>query len=591
VIDYCAHVLSINAIRQTLNAVTPSTPYEDAWSATKAAVDAEPGYALLGALVDHLLERSDGVEREHELLEEGASVYALAADAMARMAEFRSEFEGMAKSPASASLEQCQVLVERMRSLQDSMYQQLDGVKRFRRRAMPSYSHVPPHAISEDEPVAGWLWRDVVLSRRTDALVRELATAGDGSPAALAFSFGAVTSYASNCIGSSYLAATVGGPRRSHPMRDRVARYAVGGWLRAKAGDPTVWPSFAHLRQVLALDDGASPKLPVAIEAQILEALDRAFPGGSGGPDAPPDLRTGYARLLRHLELLDAFPRLPIPPDIDAALLTRILSGDMVGGGGGQDAADVLHDPMDGGTGSSDPSMGPPTTGGAVGAQGKVGDNGCFSLFLVLLCLTIIGLVIYLLTEDSSSGESPSSSQQALTTFLESDNAGKVAAYAFHAHTQLYEAASILLQHFKRVGLLYPDELDLTDPLFAQFTELPAKPGAYPSTPDAIEGNQHLLWPSSPIEEPTEDPSLYPPSSTPAVFLEGTPGEPSPTVGEFGAEIWLRHQDAVIPEGSDVNLNADADRGFGYRCWRVRRGHSINENPIPTQTLGYLDVK
>ncbi|WP_406423545.1 hypothetical protein OHA59_49865 [Streptomyces sp. NBC_01589] len=588
-IDYCAHVLSLNAIRLTLDAVAPSTPHEDAWSATKTAVDAEPGYALLGALIDHLVERSDGVEREHELLEEAASVYGLAADAMAQLAAFRTEFEGMATSPASASVEQYREMIARLQSLQDSCSQQVDRIKEFRKGAMPPYSHIPPHGVSEDRPVESWLWRDVVLSRRTDALVRELAATGDKSPAALAFSFGALTSYASNCIGSSYLATTVGGPRRSHRMRDRVARYAVGGWLRAKTGDPTIWPSFANLREVLAQVPGPSTKLPDALKTQIIEALDRAFPAGAGGPDAAPDLRSGYAKLLRHLELLDSFPRLPIPPDIDATLLVRMLSDDTVGG---QDAADVLHDPMDPGTGSTDPSMGPPTTGGVVGAQGQVSDNGCFSLFLVFLCLTIIGIVIFLLvSDDSSSGENPSSSHQALTNFLESDNASKVAAYAFHAHTQLYESTSILLQHFKHIGLLYPDELDLTDPLLAQFTQLPEKLGVYPSTPDPAEGNEHLLWPSSRTEEPTEDPSLYPPSSTPNIFLEGKPGGPSATVGEFGAEVWLRHQETTNPEDSDINLNADADRGFGHACWRVTDGHSIDQNPIPTEILGYRDVK
>ncbi|MEU5726870.1 hypothetical protein ABZ783_34345 [Micromonospora sp. NPDC047738] len=590
-IDYCAHVLSLNAIRQTLDSVAPSTPYGDAWSATRAAVDAEPGCALLGALVDHLLERSDGVEREHDLLEEGASVYALAADAMSQMAKFRSEFERMAKSPATASLERYRELIESMRSLEASMSQKIDQVKDLKKRAMPPYSHIPPHGASEDQPVESWLWRDVVLSRRTDALVREVEAAGDGTPTALAFSFGAATSYASNCIGSSYLTATVGGPRRSHGMRDRVARYVMGGWLRAKAGDPTIWPSFSKLREALVLENGASPKLPDVIETQILTALDRAFPAGAGGPAAAPDLQAGYAKLLRHLELLDSFPRLPIPPDIDAALLQRTMEGAIGGGGGEPNAADVLQDPQQGISAPTD-GLGDPQPP-VVGAEGKVGDNGCFGLLLVLLCVTIVGIIIVILIADDSSGENPSSSRQALTRFLESDNACKVAAYAFHAHTQLYESASVLLQHFKRIGLLYPDEFDFTDPL-AQFTHLPAKPGLYPSTPvtpaPGTEIGWHLLRPSSRIEEPVEDPSLYPASSTPAVVLEGTSGGPAPTVGEFGAEVWLRHQPRANPGESDINLNADADRGFGHQCWRVPVGHSIQENPVPVEILEYLDV-
>ncbi|MGP4009868.1 hypothetical protein [Streptomyces sp. 4N124] len=593
-IDYCAHVLSIAATVETLDSVAPSSEHGETWSETKQALQEESGYALLGALFDHLLERTTEGESEHEILEEAASIYALAIEAMAKMDTFRAEFEAMAKSPASATPQQFTNLLVRMKSLKSFMEGQVDRVKALKSKATPPYSHVPGHRATFDQTVSDWAWRDVVLGRRTDALVRELAAAEDGTSATRAFSFGALTSYSSNCIGSSYLATAVGGPRRSHPLRDRIARYAVGGWLRVKTKDAAIWPTFSTLRESLAALGGPNRQLPDAITNQISTALSKAFPSGSGAPAAPPDLQAGYERLLRHLELLDSFPEAPTPPDIDGDLLVRTLDGSLNDGVLGPGASgDPLHDP-DTGPPVNDPNLGPPTPGGVPAVQGQVSDNGCFGLGLLILCLGIVAVVItiFILTSDDEDEQgNPTVTMEALTAFLESDDACRVVANTYNARVYLHEIASICLQSFKRIGLLYPEEADLGNWRFAQFTELPAEPGlAHPHRPSSDESAEYLLWPTSPIEEPTTNPSHYPPSSTPDVFLSGIPNAASPTVGEFGAEVWLRHQDGAVPQDSDINLNADADRGYAAACWRVAPGQSINHDPIPVETLGYLDV-
>ena len=92
------------------------------------------------------------------------------------------------------------------------------------------------HPQNADIPVSDWPWRDIMLSRRARSL--ELSPPQhwiwpqDRQPEALAFAVGVLASYAGNAIGSPYLTRTVGGPRRSHKLRDRVAGYSTGAWLR-----------------------------------------------------------------------------------------------------------------------------------------------------------------------------------------------------------------------------------------------------------------------------------------------------------------------------------------------------------------------
>ncbi|MEU6484313.1 hypothetical protein [Streptomyces sp. NPDC046887] len=579
-IDYCAHVLSLRSATETLDQVVPGTGHADAWEQVRNAVAAEPGYALLGSLLDHLMERAEGADREHELLEEGAELHALAAATLSRIETFRSRFEAMVKSPGTATTAEYRDLVDDMKDLHTSLTGQVDRIKALRARAMPPFAHIPPHGAARNEPVDAWLWRDVHTARRTDALVRALAAAGDGSDRARALSFGALVGYAANCVGSSYLGSVVGGPRRNHPMRDRLVRYATGGRLRHSTHDPVIWPDFSGLRQALAL--GADPAaLPAAVRTQIRTALAEAFPAGAGGPAVPPDLSAAHTRLLRHLELLDAFDRLPLPADIQADLLVRIQSGD--GGSAG-----VLSDPQTeigtvGDSGMGDPGdypQPPPVV------TGEVSDNGCSSLGLVILCITIIGIVIYLaVSDDDESGENPQTSQEALTNFLESENSCKAVAYAYHAHTGLWEAASRLTEAYKRIGLLYPDELDVDDAVFARLTTAPDhKTRPFTAVPGSwVDGHpyHYLAWPPhADIEQPSED---YLVMDTPESMLTGNPHAGPVTTGQFAAEVWLRHQDDPAPGAHDVNLDADADRGYAHPCWRAAPGG-------PIETLGYDEV-
>jgi hypothetical protein len=169
---------------------------------------------------------------------------------------------------------------------------------------------------------------------------------------------------------------------------------------------------------------------------------------------------------------------------------------------------------------------------------------------------------------------------------MNSDDALKTVSYFYNAHTVLALALAAGLKGMKRAGLLYPDELDLMEKSFSQFTALPES-SPYPHRPVADADSSYLEPPSSAIEEPGTHPSAFPAGATPDAFLIDSPQE-LPTVGRVGVELWLRHQSTPGPDRE--SRNADADRGEGHLCWGVAPGRSIANNPVPVTILRYDQV-
>ena len=165
-------------------------------------------------------------------------------------------------------------------------------------------------ACSKTVPARSWDWSNLLIGRRTDAFVRELARLA-ADTGTRAFAFGALSGYGANASGSAYLDTVVGGPRRAHRFRDRLARNAVGTWLLAH--HPTI-PSPSDLAASIRFGAPTRPSLPPRLEQLVLDALAGTFDLSADPP--VPDLQRGYRRLVRHLELLDAFvrPAVPSPP-------------------------------------------------------------------------------------------------------------------------------------------------------------------------------------------------------------------------------------------------------------------------------------
>jgi hypothetical protein len=426
--------------------------------------------------------------------------------------------------------------------------------------------------VAFDHPVSAWDWRDVTTSRRTNALVRALWATGDGSAATKAFAFGAVTRYAGNALASAYLAHTVGGPRRSHPIRDRVARYSLGAWLREYEPGHTM--SLGNLRDKLSM--------PTAVKQQVLGALASTYP--SGAPAIMPDLDTGFQRLLQHLELLESFPRPALPGDLSGDLLARVQ--------GSQMASDTFNDTDEWNRPDHINRLPEPKS------QVSVEVEDCTTVIIIIaIVIVILGIIIYKALggplpwgDDPPVDPPPASSPESLDEFLRSEYALLLVVGLSHVENLLYEAAVTGLHHLKRTGFLYPDQLDLYDPAFGQFTKVPAGISAsnYPRRPLPDPSSGYLQWPTSAMENPRRSPSPYPAGATPSALLRGLPGLELPVLGTRGAAAW--HELFTPPNGKTVNLNLDADRGYTHGCWRVAPGGSISTDPVLVQHLGYNDV-
>jgi len=588
-IDYHGHVATLKVLRESLAAATAGTPYAAAWLATEEAVAAEPSSATLGALLDHLLERADEPRPERDLLEGGAALYKEARDILATVASLRGRFEGMVHDPATAELAQFIEWRGQLEALQPKLNALVKRFMAYQQRARPPFRHVARHAIAEDQPVAGWLWRDVTLSRRSDALIRALHDTRDGTPATAAFAFGALAGYAANAKGSSFIAHAVGGPRRSHPIRDRVARYATGAWFRLH--EPTLCTSLTQLRADLTFGDSASPKLPAALRTQIENRPRRDLPAGCSGHSARP--RRGVRRAPAPPRAPGIVPAPATGRRITGSLLVRVMQS--------PDATKTLlkptdwnwPDPHDGTVPPMAPTPGSPTPG-----NDTKSDGGCGVLGAILLAITIVGLIIYKLAtgrwpwETDPPAQTPGTSQEALTAFVQSDDALTMVPFLYHLHNTINETASVGVRYLKRIGLLYPEESDLAESMFSQFTQLSTfdSDTIHPHRPLPDPAIDFENWPTSPIEEPSRWPSLFSAGATPGAFLRDGQGPPEATVESGGVDLWHQQQD-VGPSDGGINLNLDADRGYDDHCWRVRPGASITTNPIPVEALAYSDVE
>ena len=202
----------------------------------------------------------------------------------------------------------------------------LDPIEAFRQDVM-KLAHLPEHPRQANLPLPNWGWGDVFLARRTDAFVRtvyrraaEPVLDGAADPAFRAFAFGALSSYGANTCGSAYLEQVVGGPRRSHRYRDRVASNTVGSWFALT--NPRV-RSLASIADLIRFEAApAAPSLPAPVEAFLRDSLQETYDLNRTAP--LPDLQTGYSRLVRHLELLDTFQLPPKPPEPAASFVDRL---------------------------------------------------------------------------------------------------------------------------------------------------------------------------------------------------------------------------------------------------------------------------
>jgi hypothetical protein len=410
----------------------------------------------------------------------------------------------------------------------------IQGEVNLLRNDVSSLTYLGAHPRQLDEQSSSWDWGSRLLGRRTDAFVRNLSRLAQNTPTR-AFAFGALSGYGANAAGSTYLGHVVGGPRRSHRFRDRVARNSVGSWLARKS---PATPAPGEIANRIRFG-GRRPVLPHAVEQLIKEALKKTF--DLSKMPQPPDLQLGYRRMLQHLRLLDGFVRPPIPAAPQPVWLQKIY-------GDPSNPPPSLR-PQDIGP-SGDPgggiSLGNNTPGDpSPGQSDNSSSSGiCGIIVAILIIIDLIQAFVQCIVQwakkqrctfwdnmllkkawekdppdprDPPTTTDVSSTSSDLTAIASSDEATQFIACLFDIHTQIWEALDRAYHFLAFHGLIYPGSL-IDVPVYSQFTSTPATT-QWPHRPVNDPVNEYHLYPSSPLEHPTTTPSAFPVGAKPDAFL------------------------------------------------------------------------
>ncbi|NUT46765.1 MAG: hypothetical protein HOV94_05510 [Saccharothrix sp.] len=241
---------------------------------------------------------------------------------------------------------------------------------------------------------------------------------------------------------------------------------------------------------------------------------------------------------------------------------------------------------------------------GADGSDQSSDSGGCLAAFAALIVLAIvfsIACIVGLATEndcgkgiqdvwdaiaggDDPQTDAPQMTQEQLTALAGSDGGPHFAQQLFETQVVLWQAFDQAFDYLVLVGLLPPDDLAMTSPLYGQFLALPVRAG-WPLRPTTAPQTTYIFDPGAPVEDPPEVAVPFPTAADPSVFIESANGHPTGP----GIALSLLWQ-IVRREQDSFNLDLDADRGFHHRCWTVADGHSVQEDPVPVVELGYGEV-
>jgi hypothetical protein len=586
-IDYFAHAAVFEGVRAELAAVADPAL---ASARDKLLADAAsyPEAALLGTFVDHLLMHSASTGPEIEILDQASDLWASGRAVYDVAGSVRTDVEAIFADPtapgAPTRFNAAMAALIGLRAKLATIQAGLDSVG----SDITEWRHLPnPHPRQKDTTISQWDWGDRFLARRTEAFVRATFKYAEDSRAS-AFALGALACYAGNVAGSAYLGHVVGGPRRSHPRRDRVARNVVGAWIRTHR----TLPSLQALRASI-LHNGAAGKsrgLRPDLENFIQQSLKDAFPGM---PQA--DLSGGFVRLERHLALLASFvlPPKPVPPS--PALMSTMAS---IGSDGSIDIA-AQPDPGEGPDGPEPPPGPDPDPTSPPQARDDSSGKGCLIGLLVVTALYFLIDGIVDLAEGkkydpfgdlenvntgggSDDGDVTATSAQ-LVALASSSGGTLMVMELFSIQMTVWQAMQDALITLVTKGLVYPEELAN----FSQFTALgPLSP--WPMRTEAATNEGYLAFPSGPVEHPTATASPFPIGATPFTFVD-MPSSPAPfqSAPTEAVRVWLQ---VARREQDSVNYDLDADRGHHATCWQVADHTSIGDDPVVVDMLAYTQL-
>jgi hypothetical protein len=143
-----------------------------------------------------------------------------------------------------------------------------------------------------------------------------------------------------------------------------------------------------------------------------------------------------------------------------------------------------------------------------------------------------------------------------------------------------WQAFDLSLAYLTVTGLIYPDDLLITSPLYQQFLRVPQR-NAWPHSEEPDPQTTYHLDPVSPVEGPaTVIP--FPVNATPTRLLAPWPSDYDHAAASVAVPFLRR----LFLDQDDINLDLDADRGFEHPCWGLATG-SIHDPILAVQILPY----
>ena len=581
-IDYLSHVAVLKQQHASLASESISdSDLAGARDKLLADVSTEENAAYLGSCIDHLIAHavSDGLELN--FLETGANLWKRGLLVYEKITLIREAIETVLADPTvSGAVDKFNSAVQALPGIKTDVTQILSEAEVLKNNVLP-LPHLRPHPRQEDKKISDWNLSNLFLARRTDAFVRSVFKNAKDSQTH-SFAFGMLASYGGNLAGSSYLGRVVGGPRRSHRYRDRLARNSVGAWLAHNSPLPSLGElskrfSFGYLTGTIQLPTGISNSIVAGIK-EVYKTSEL------------PDLTIGLNRMVRHLQLLDSFNRPPLPsPPIPAldpimATLTAVEGGQVTP----KTVGDGAGDPPQSGSGSTDQGDG----------KAKTGTLCVLAIFIaIVLIAQLIDCIIQWFGGDEcearvwkalfESEEAPAStSQQFLTSSTTPPNshiAASIVNEFYNAQLEIWQAFDQALSFLTVSGLIYPDKYFLKSKLYNQFTSIPLV-GSWPHKAEPDPENNYIFYPSSPIENPPSQLSPYATSAAPISFVNGAGGQ---SAWDFSRSLWNQ---IAKRQFDSSNLDLDADRGHGFPSWQVTAGTSINDDPVNVSILSYNEI-
>lgn len=573
-IDYFGHMAVVDELHGLLRITSYSNADEQkAQARTLAALAQDGDLACLGALTDHLLAHAASDGAELDMLQQAADLWRDGLDVYADVGKVRAALESALTDPAAPDaldkFNQAQALIG---GLEQRATQVITAAMALPAQMSPP-RYLARHPRQEDRKTPEWNWGDLFLARRTDAFVRSVAAQAGKDSGARAFAFGVLAGYGGNVAGSAYLGRTVGGPRRSHPYRDRLSRYASGSWLRQhRSGLPP-------MKKLVQMLRWGVPGLPAQLPANIAQLLQDSLTASYDlRITAPlPDLNIGYQRLLRHLELLASFDMPAAPAPLALALETR------------KDANPAAFPPLEANLKPTSGSGGSPPGGGTSNADSEeTKSKTCWAgLLSVLLVIGIVFLCI--ITGGAACGAGsppkdpshpdpqPGTNSQALTAFASTDQAVHICDVLEQLQQYLWQGFSNAADYLAVFGIIYPNALQLLQPAHAQFTASPP-PAAYPHRASAQPNVGYESMPATPVEHAAGGSPAHPPLSTPDRYVTAA--------ARLAHQLW---QQLARGDADSANLDMDADRDAGRQCWDIATG-SIKDDPVPEVALAYAQT-